>query len=150
VHCENKKAYFSAEQAGRVAGLRQADGAPQLHPYECPECGCFHLSKMDRLKVVGLGLNAKRPAAKIEPEPSPTADQRIKEATSIIRAERGNFIGCDSDGSRWLVRLSSGEMVVAHTTGNKPKVKAIDDPGEEARTMYPSLFVNASPPPAAT
>ena len=141
MHCDRKKAYKSAMEAGRVAALRQSAGAPMLHPYECLECGCFHLSKLAREKVAGVGRTAPVVEAKPLAAPVPSRDPRLEEARAIIRADRGNFVR--QDGAEWwyLVKLGDGSYVMAMTNGCKgAKVKAIEDPDEMARTIYPALF----------
>jgi len=140
--CEQKRAYLSAEHAGRVAASRQREGAPTLYPYECPECGCFHLSKMDR--DVALMLNRKAPAVEAKPSPSPlpaapATDPRIKEATELLKMKRGNFVESTGNVETWLLRLSSGEIVCALANGGR-KVKQLNVPDDDVRRMYPALF----------
>lgn len=138
MHCDRKKAYKTPQEAGRVASLRQADGAPTLYPYECPECGCFHLSKMDRAKA----SNIAKPVP-VQPLPAPvppTKDKRLSEARQIILAQRANFIRQDGDEWWYLVTLGDGSVVMAMTNGGThPRVKCLEEPDEMARTMYPRL-----------
>lgn len=96
---------------------------------------------MDRIDALRLTPKVLE-TTKHNPLPEPTTkDQRIAEATGIIRAERGNYIGQDNEEARWLVTLASGESVVAVTNLKKrPKVLSIEEPTEEARTMYPAIL----------
>jgi len=111
-----------------------------LHPYECPECGCFHLSKMDRAKAVRLNLNAKVKMPDPLPESSPKADP-FAEESALLKADRANFVRRIGDEYLWLVKTKDGSVRMVKTgTGKKRKIRSVEEPSEEAREMYPSLF----------
>ena len=46
MHCDRKRAYRTAREAGNAAAGRARGGVTNLRVYECPECGAFHLTHM--------------------------------------------------------------------------------------------------------
>jgi hypothetical protein len=42
--CIEKKAYLKMADANRAVRGRERDGVTGLRVYQCPECGCLHLT----------------------------------------------------------------------------------------------------------
>lgn len=51
MHCDRKRAYRTAVQAGNAAAGRARSGVTNLRVYECPECGAFHLTSEPQTDV---------------------------------------------------------------------------------------------------